>query len=776
MRGCVILCLLTLLGVNLCAGVASAEPTITEFSTGITAGSEPAEIVAGFEGNLWFTEYSGHRIGRITPTGEVTEFSTGLTTQGFLVPGIAAGADGNLWFTEGSGSQIGRITPSGEVTEFSNGIGLGDEPEGIVAGLEGNLWFTIPSTNRIGRITTSGEVTEFSNGIGPDPRGIAAGPDGNLWFTEPTTNRIGRITPNGEVTQFSSGITAGSYPSAITAGPDGNLWFTEPVANQIGRITPNGEVTEFSSGIPAGSDPTGITTGPDGNLWFTELNGIGRITPSGEVTELSNGLTAGSEPDGITAGPEGNVWFTEFGGDRIGRVNLQATPPPVPAAISLTPSSAQAPIQPPRPAGGVALTAHVTDSSGRPVAQTSVAFRVVSGPDAEAGFKPPAQTTTSTGDATIVLPGDTAGTDVVEAEAGSVTSPRASIAFVAQPGDLTAQAKTTVTAKVGKVVPMTERLATFKDPDGRGLPAGNFTARVEWGDPYFYSTEATVVATKTGFAVTPKLPHMFCYAGTHTFTVTIVEAGDLESAVTSGTVDVKAAAKGADGCDIGGLAGCTGTVVSSPGTAPVVMLATHCLLGIGYPPGPGGYAFIPGGRAQSGASAPFGHWNGDVAYANGNFASSGYERNYDFGFIGLNLACTESDVLGQCPKEPSAAVLGGGLTVRWFPAQSNRPPKPPSTPWTIDAPFTTPASCTTKNGVQLFTQLTSAGYDWNVEPCTIADNTYPGSGAPWLDSKNEVVSVQSGILGSDDVGPYLGPEAEQAFRSFTAMLSGYTVP
>jgi hypothetical protein len=459
-------------------------------------------------------------------------------------------------------------------------------------------------------------------------------------------------------------------------------------------------------------------------------------------------------------------------GSRIGRVNLNA-----PATVSLTPSAAQAPIQPPGPAGGVAVTAHVTDSSGQPVEGASVAFRIISGPDAEGGFKPPSRTTTSTGNATIVLPGDTAGTDVIEAAAGSVTSPQASIAFVAQPGDLLAQAKATVTTGVGKIVPMGQQLATFSDPDGHGVRAGSFTARVEWGDPYFYSTKAAVVTTKTGFAVTPKLPHMFCYAGTHTFTVTIVEPADLESTVVSGAVNVNAPAKGLAGCAIGGLDGCTGTVVSWPGNTPVVLTATHCLEGIGYPPGPGGYAFIPGGKAQAGAIAPFGHWSGNLAYANGRFASSGNERNYDFGFIGLNLACTESDVVGQCPKEPNATVLGGGLTVHWYPKQSSGPPlggppKPLNTPWTIDAPFTTPASCTTRNGVVLFTQFTPAGYFWNVEPCTIADVGYPGSGAPWLDGKTQVVSVQSGILGSDDVGPYLGPEAEQEFHRFTASLPG----
>src|SRR6266511_4522223 len=33
--------------------------------------------------------------------------------------GIAAGRNGNLWFTESDGGKIGRITPAGVITEFS---------------------------------------------------------------------------------------------------------------------------------------------------------------------------------------------------------------------------------------------------------------------------------------------------------------------------------------------------------------------------------------------------------------------------------------------------------------------------------------------------------------------------------------------------------------------------------------------------------------------------------------------------------------------------------
>ena len=66
----------------------------------------PFRIAAGPDGNLWFTEKEGNRVGRITPAGEVTEFSV---TVGSNPWGIAAGPDGNLWFTEYGGNRIGRI-------------------------------------------------------------------------------------------------------------------------------------------------------------------------------------------------------------------------------------------------------------------------------------------------------------------------------------------------------------------------------------------------------------------------------------------------------------------------------------------------------------------------------------------------------------------------------------------------------------------------------------------------------------------------------------------
>jgi virginiamycin B lyase len=310
---------------------------VKEFSAGITAtaGSFGVfAITAGPDGNLWFTETDGHRIGRITTAGVVTEFSAGITGPPF---NITSGPDGNLWFTEAANSsRLGRITTAGVVTYFTASNTLGVGVADITAGPDGNLWYTESNLDSIGRMSPiTGAFTEFSAGINPGsgPFGIATGPDGNLWFTEfqPFNgNRIGRITPAGVVTQFSAGITAAALPIYIAAGPDGNLWFTEPALGRVARITTAGVVTEFSAGITAGQ-PYGIRAGPDGNVWFTEtlrtplgtttgIPTVARITPAGVITEFSKGISAGANVWKLTTGPDNKIWFTEGPGNRIARL------------------------------------------------------------------------------------------------------------------------------------------------------------------------------------------------------------------------------------------------------------------------------------------------------------------------------------------------------------------------------------------------------------------------------------------------------------------------
>jgi streptogramin lyase len=271
-------------------GRITTDGRVTEFpipEQGFAFPSQSLRITSGPDGNLWFT---GNNIGRITPTGVVTQFTLPPQNNGTIeIPfAITAGPDGNIWFTEipvgftspEPAGRIGRITPTGQITEFTL-PSAGSEPRGITPGPDGNLWFTEngPAGGRnIGRITPGGVVTEFAL---PDqnstPEAITHGPDGNLWFTGaglvttgpgvPTGTFIGRITLSGDITEFP--IPDNAFAPAITSGSDGNLYFTEQYLNKIGRITPDGTISEFT--IPTSSAlPVGITAGPDGNVWFAE--------------------------------------------------------------------------------------------------------------------------------------------------------------------------------------------------------------------------------------------------------------------------------------------------------------------------------------------------------------------------------------------------------------------------------------------------------------------------------------------------------------------------
>src|SRR5262249_14711943 len=152
---------------------------------------------AGPDGNLWFTENDSvsNRIGRITTSGQVTEFP--IPTSGANPFGITVGPDNSLWFTAEFGNKIGRITPTGQITEFAINSTTSYWPQGIVTGPDGNLWFAENPPNTadraIAKMTTSGVVTQYPLPSSSSPVNITVGPNGNLWFTDRGTDSVGQI-------------------------------------------------------------------------------------------------------------------------------------------------------------------------------------------------------------------------------------------------------------------------------------------------------------------------------------------------------------------------------------------------------------------------------------------------------------------------------------------------------------------------------------------------------------------------------------------------------
>jgi virginiamycin B lyase len=168
----------------------------------------PTSITNGPEGARWFTTTDG-KIGRISGDGEIKEYliedgDTEFGEVGFMGPsGIAYGPDGALWFAESNTGRIGRMTASGQLEEFSlpnphnlpTGWAGAPHVEAVVPGPDQAMWFTDTGNDMIGRITMRGEITEYplpptprsllvSGDAPPEPRTLVFGPEGQGWFTE----------------------------------------------------------------------------------------------------------------------------------------------------------------------------------------------------------------------------------------------------------------------------------------------------------------------------------------------------------------------------------------------------------------------------------------------------------------------------------------------------------------------------------------------------------------------------------------------------------------
>jgi virginiamycin B lyase len=235
---------------------------------------------------------SFHRsVGRITPTGEISEFPIQSGADDGVDPGecfcslndIVQGPSGILYFTTNDPG-LGRITTSGEVLSFVKPDNTSANGGGIAA--RGNdIWYTDFNNDSLWRYEvssegSSGQFTQFEVPTpNADPLDVAVAPDGKVWFTGSGARRSLDPSNNNQVTQFDT-LTPNAGPVDITAAPDGNMWFTQTLAGNVARITPQGVITEGKS--VNSSEPFGITMGPDGqSVWYTMMsaNKIARLTP-----------------------------------------------------------------------------------------------------------------------------------------------------------------------------------------------------------------------------------------------------------------------------------------------------------------------------------------------------------------------------------------------------------------------------------------------------------------------------------------------------------------
>ncbi len=300
--------------------------TIREFP--LPADSTPTQIVAGPDGNYWFTEGVANRIGILSPDGR-SLVERPLPTPGASPQGIASGSDGNLWFVEAGAMQIGRMKTDGSVEEYpTRCIPAGS----IIAGPDDSVWFPehCTSTNQdfLGEVSTgkfAGGIYEHYIGYNKLVEDLVWARDGNIWFTEYNANAIGELNESGMLIE--STIPSGLGLSRIAAATDGNLWFPENAApTRLGRSTPTGSILEFT--WPDSTEKiNGIAGSSDENLWLTDGGEtIWRVAVSeSSITPTKFPLPAGSQSAAIRVCAEQQLCFIDIdrlGGSKIGVVYI----------------------------------------------------------------------------------------------------------------------------------------------------------------------------------------------------------------------------------------------------------------------------------------------------------------------------------------------------------------------------------------------------------------------------------------------------------------------
>ncbi|WP_437686218.1 SMP-30/gluconolactonase/LRE family protein [Sorangium sp. So ce176] len=236
----------------------------------------------------------------------------------------------------------------------------GSAADGKVSGGDGGGGATTTSSAGVGGAGAEGATTSANAGVG----GAGAGPTGACAELAPGPIEPTRITDvfsgsedfafNGQghivakqgpnlIRYDATGQTSNfaSLPGAVLGlryRPDGTLVAALPELGAVVAISTIGVVSDLVEGL---STPNGLSADADGNVWATEMAGnrVIRLNPDATVDEIAGGEPEVSQPNGIVFDPARNVvFYTNASAGEIRRIDL-AAPGARPALVTTVASA-----------------------------------------------------------------------------------------------------------------------------------------------------------------------------------------------------------------------------------------------------------------------------------------------------------------------------------------------------------------------------------------------------------------------------------------------------
>ncbi|MES2389263.1 MAG: hypothetical protein V4543_14775, partial [Bacteroidota bacterium] len=243
---------------------------VTNFGAG--SFNYPTDVAFDSKGNLFVVDQGTFTIRKIDLAGTVTIFAgsgygninaNGTSAKFGYLNGIYIDAYDNIFVCDSySGSRIRKISPSGDVTTFTtSGVTITDAWD-IVGDAAGNLYFTGVASHLIYKASTTGVVSVFagsgSAGSAPgtgaaatfnQPRGIAIDYSGtNLYVTDLISRVLRKVViatqAVSNLTTGTSGVSDGTFQTATYGGSvsiafeaQGNLIVIDVEKNTVRKFT-----------------------------------------------------------------------------------------------------------------------------------------------------------------------------------------------------------------------------------------------------------------------------------------------------------------------------------------------------------------------------------------------------------------------------------------------------------------------------------------------------------------------------------------------------------
>lgn len=316
----------------------------------------PCGVAADATGNLYISEREGHRIRRVTATGNISTVAGrgigafsgdgGPASAAFLnYPcGMAVDAAGSLYIAERFNQRIRKINPSGTISTVAGNGAAGysgdggpatsaslNHPVAVAVDPAGNLFIADANNYRIRKVTPAGTISTVAgngtlgfsgdggNAAGASigrPDGVAVDLAGNLYLTAGSTHSIRKVNPAGIISSLATGgLAVGflNYPFGIAADATGNLFVGDSDNYRILRVTAAGTVGlvagnrafKFSGdGGPATSaslyHPTGVAVDLAGNIYHGDIENhrVRKVSPAGIISTVAGNGILGASGDG----------------------------------------------------------------------------------------------------------------------------------------------------------------------------------------------------------------------------------------------------------------------------------------------------------------------------------------------------------------------------------------------------------------------------------------------------------------------------------------------